>query len=62
MVKATATRRNLTEATNESPHFEQKNHIIFSNLLAKLVSNSKYIIFEFWHILEFGQDYRLSSS
>ena len=42
MAKATVTRRTLTEAINESPHFEQKNHIIFSNLLAKLVSNGKY--------------------
>ncbi len=32
----------MTEAINESPHFEQKYHIIFSNLLAKLVSNGKY--------------------
>lgn len=42
MAKATVTRRTLTEAIYESPHFEQKNHIIFSNLLAKLVSNGKY--------------------
>ncbi|MEY8444385.1 Bro-N domain-containing protein [Lactococcus ileimucosae] len=42
MAKATVTRRTLTEAINESPHFEQKYHIIFSNLLAKLVSNGKY--------------------
>ena len=42
MAKATVTRRTLTEAINESPHFEQKYHILFSNLLAKLVSNGKY--------------------
>ena len=42
MAKATVTRRTMTEAINESPHFEQKYHIIFSNLLAKLVSNGKY--------------------
>ncbi|HAP14795.1 MAG TPA: hypothetical protein DCZ00_06195 [Lactococcus sp.] len=42
MAKATGTRRTLAEAINESPHFEQKYHIIFSNLLAKLVSNGKY--------------------
>ena len=42
MAKATVTRRTMTEAINESPHFEQKNHIIFANLLAKLVSNGKY--------------------
>ena len=42
MAKATVTRRTMTEAINESPHFEQKYHIIFSNLLDKLVSNGKY--------------------
>jgi hypothetical protein len=42
MAKATVTRRTMTEAINDSPHFEKKYHIIFSNLLAKLVSNGKY--------------------
>lgn len=42
IAKATATRRTMTQAINESPHFEQKNHIIFSNLLAKLVSKGRF--------------------
>lgn len=42
MAKATVTRRTLTEAINESPHSTGNSHIIFSNLLAKLVSNGKY--------------------
>ena len=42
MAKATVTRRTLTEAINESPHSTGNSHIIFSNLLAKLVSDGKY--------------------
>ena len=42
IAKETATRRTMTQAINESPHFEQKNHIIFSNLLAKLVSKGRF--------------------
>ncbi|WP_242359581.1 BRO-N domain-containing protein [Lactococcus petauri] len=42
MAKATVTRRTLIEAINESPHSTGNSHIIFSNLLAKLVSDGKY--------------------
>lgn len=42
MAKATITRRELSTAIKESPHFESNYHVIFANMLTALVTNGKY--------------------
>lgn len=42
MAKATITRRELSTAISESPHFEKNYHVIFADMLAALVTNGKY--------------------
>ncbi|MBK5076311.1 hypothetical protein IL308_05835 [Lactococcus lactis] len=42
MAKATITRRDLSTAIKESPHFEPNYHVIFANMLTALVTNGKY--------------------
>ncbi|MDY5177137.1 hypothetical protein ABQ274_09260 [Lactococcus lactis] len=42
MAKATITRRELSTAISESPHFEKNYHVIFADMLVALVTNGKY--------------------
>ncbi|MCT3122378.1 hypothetical protein EFO30_05090, partial [Lactococcus lactis] len=42
MAKATITRRELSTAISESPHFEKNYHVIFADMLTALVTNGKY--------------------
>ncbi|BDH82384.1 hypothetical protein [Lactococcus lactis] len=42
MAKATITRRELSTAIAESPHFEKNYHVIFADMLVALVTNGKY--------------------
>ncbi|WP_270342591.1 hypothetical protein [Lactococcus lactis] len=42
MAKATITRRELSTAIKESPHFEPNYHVIFADTLVALVTNGKY--------------------
>ena len=42
MAKATITRRDLSTAIKESPHFEPNYHVIFANMLTALVTNGEY--------------------
>lgn len=42
MAKATITRRELSTAIAESPHFEKNYHVIFADMLTALVTNGKY--------------------
>ena len=41
MAKATITRRELSTAIAESPHFEKNYHVIFADMLVALVTNGK---------------------
>lgn len=41
MAKATITRREMSTAISESPHFDKNYHVIFANMLTDFVTNGK---------------------